>query len=44
VARDPEFVQMFGAEMAQMMAVYQHSHAHDHTRDHDHAHLHEIKP
>ena len=44
VARDPEFVQMFGAEMAQMMAVYQHSHAHDHTHDHDHAHLHEIKP
>jgi hypothetical protein len=35
---------MFGAEMAQMMAVYQHSHAHDHTHDHDHAHLHEIKP
>ena len=44
VARDPEFVQMFGAEMAKMMAVYQHSHAHDHTHDHDHAHLHEIKP
>lgn len=44
VARDPEFVQMFGAEMAQMMAVYQHSHAHDHTHDHEHAHLHEIKP
>ena len=44
VARDPEFVQIFGAEMAQMMAVYQHSHAHDHTHDHEHAHLHEIKP
>jgi zinc transport system ATP-binding protein len=44
VARDPEFVQMFGAEMAQMMAVYQHSHAHDHTHDHEHTHLHEIKP
>ena len=44
VARDPEFVQMFGAEMAQMMAVYQHSHAHDHTHDHEHAHLHQIKP
>jgi len=44
VARDPEFVQMFGPEMAQMMAVYQHSHAHDHTHDHEHGHLHEIKP
>ena len=44
VARDPEFVKMFGAEMAQMMAVYQHSHAHDHTHDNEHAHLHEIKP
>lgn len=44
VARDPEFIQMFGNEMAQMMAVYQHSHAHDHTHDHDHAHIHEMKP
>ena len=44
VARDPEFIQMFGNEMAQMMAVYQHSHAHDHTHDHDHTHLHEMKP
>ncbi len=44
VARDPEFIQMFGQDMAQMMAVYQHSHAHDHTHDHDHAHMHEIKP
>ncbi|MCH1568565.1 MAG: ATP-binding cassette domain-containing protein [Parvibaculales bacterium] len=44
VARDPEFMQMFGNDMAQMMAVYQHSHAHDHTHDHDHEALHEIKP
>lgn len=44
VARDPEFIQMFGNEMAQMMAVYQHSHAHDHTHDHDHTPLHEMKP
>ena len=44
VARDPEFMKMFGNEMAQMMAVYQHSHTHDHTHDHDHFHLHEIKP
>ncbi len=44
VARDPEFIQMFGQDMAQMMAVYQHSHAHDHTHDHDHTHMHEMKP
>ena len=43
VARDPEFIQMFGSEMAQMMAVYQHSHAHDHTHDHNHDHTHEIE-
>lgn len=43
VARDPEFIQMFGSEMAQMMAVYQHSHGHDHTHDHDHPPAHEIE-
>ena len=43
VARDPEFIQMFGNEMAQMMAVYQHSHGHDHTHDHDHPPAHEIE-
>ena len=44
VARDPEFIHLFGDAMAQMMAVYQHSHSHDHTHDHDHSHLHAIKP
>ena len=46
IARDPEFIQMFGGEMAQMMAVYQHSHSHDHTHDdaYDHTHHHEVKP
>ena len=40
VAREPEFIQMFGDEMAQMMAVYQHNHEHDH----DYRHLPGIKP
>lgn len=35
VAKDPEFIAMFGQDMAQMMSVYQHDHNHDH---HDHAH------
>jgi zinc transport system ATP-binding protein len=30
VAKDPEFIAMFGKDMAQMMSVYQHSHNHDH--------------
>ena len=33
VAKDPEFIAMFGNDMAQMMAVYQHSH--DHTHGHE---------
>ena len=37
VARDPEFISMFGKDMAQMMSVYQHSHNHDHDHDHDHS-------
>lgn len=36
VARDPEFISLFGDDMANLMAVYPHSHEHDH--DHDHAH------
>lgn len=35
VAKDPEFIAMFGQDMAQMMSVYQHDHDHDH---HDHHH------
>ena len=38
VARDPEFIQLFGHDMAKMMAVYQHQHDHDHDHDHDHHH------
>ncbi|XDZ66716.1 ATP-binding cassette domain-containing protein [Alphaproteobacteria bacterium LSUCC0684] len=34
VTRDPEFIQLFGKDMARMMAVYQHDH--DHHHDHDH--------
>lgn len=40
VARDPEFIAMFGDDMARMMAVYTHEHLHTHegeTHDH-HAH------
>ena len=36
VARDPEFIQLFGRNMARMMAVYQHTHDHSHDHDHDH--------
>ena len=34
VSKDPAFEALFGSELAQMMAVYQH--AHDHSHDHDH--------
>ncbi|MAZ02494.1 MAG: zinc ABC transporter ATP-binding protein ZnuC [Sneathiella sp.] len=39
VTRDPEFISLFGNDMARLMAVYNHSHDHDH--DHDHAHHHD---
>ena len=36
VARDPEFISLFGDEMAKMMSVYHHSHDHEHRgRHHD---------
>jgi len=39
VARDPEFISLFGNDMAQLMASYQHhDHNHDHPHDHDHTH------
>lgn len=38
VTRDPEFIALFGDDMARMMAVYHHEHTH--THDHDHG-LHE---
>ena len=33
VARDPEFISIFGNDMAKLMAVYPHSHTHDHHHD-----------
>jgi len=38
VARDPEFISIFGNDMAKLMAVYPHTHAHDHDHDHGHGH------
>lgn len=35
VAQDPEFISLFGSEMARLLAVYPHHHDHDH-HDHDH--------
>ncbi len=35
VARDPEFISMFGEDMAQMMSVYQHTHDHNHNQGHE---------
>jgi zinc transport system ATP-binding protein len=35
IAKDPEFLAMFGKDMANMMSIYQHSHDHDH----DHSYL-----
>lgn len=32
VAKDPEFVSMFGEDMARLMAVYSHAHEHTHGR------------
>jgi zinc transport system ATP-binding protein len=40
VTRDPEFIQLFGQDMARMMAVYQHDHDHDHHHDHSAHHDH----
>lgn len=34
IAKDPEFLSMFGKDMANMMSIYQHSH--DHNHDHNH--------
>ncbi len=31
VAKDPEFIALFGDDMAKMMAVYQHEHNHEHV-------------
>ena len=36
VAKDPEFISLFGNDMATMMAAYQHSHDHAHHDTHSH--------
>ena len=36
VAKDPEFISLFGNDMATMMAAYQHSHDHIHQNNHSH--------
>lgn len=36
VAKDPEFISLFGNDMATMMAAYQHSHDHAHHDNHSH--------
>ena len=33
VAKDPEFVNLFGNDMAKMMSVYQHTHDHVHSEN-----------
>ena len=41
VTKDPEFAQLFGNDMAAMMAIYQHHHDHSHDHSgHDHGHDH----
>jgi len=41
VTRDPEFIQLFGQDMARMMAVYQHDHDHHHHHHEDHQNCHD---
>lgn len=38
VAKDPEFVSLFGDDMAQLMASYQHHDHHHHDHSHSHSH------
>ena len=40
VSQDPAYLELFGHETAQGLAVYthHHDHTHDHTQDHDHDH------
>ena len=40
VTKDPEFIALFGNDMAKMMAVYQHSHDHQHDHESGHEHHH----
>ncbi|HLD77041.1 MAG TPA: ATP-binding cassette domain-containing protein [Rickettsiales bacterium] len=34
VTKDPEFISLFGSDMAKMMAIYNHTHNHTHTHNH----------
>jgi len=38
VTRDPEFIALFGDDMARLMAVYHHEHHHEHEEGHTHGH------
>ena len=40
VTRDPEFISLFGDDMARLMSVYHHSHDHEHDHSHHHQHKH----
>lgn len=40
VTKDPEFINLFGQDMAAMMAIYQHHHDHDHSHNHSDGHHH----
>ena len=39
VTKDPEFISLFGDDMARLMSVYHHSHDHDHDHSHQHDHV-----
>jgi zinc transport system ATP-binding protein len=38
VSKDPEFINLFGQDMAALMAIYQHHHDHQHEHDQGHHH------
>ncbi|OUR80028.1 zinc ABC transporter ATP-binding protein ZnuC [Alphaproteobacteria bacterium 46_93_T64] len=44
VAKNPAFISLFGEDMAQMLASYQHhGHSHGHNHGHGHSHSHSIE-
>lgn len=42
VAKDPEFISLFGHDMARLLSVYPHAHDHSHDHDHEHDHNHNV--
>ena len=40
VAKDPEFISLFGEDMARLLAVYPHEHDHNHDHSNNHGHHH----